>query len=438
METPPPGDSRSTMPPHATPRSDDEGPATARAIHVVWLIPDYYSFLVDGFLELGKRIDRLTVMCPKPAPEAVARQTPSISFVECPPRVFPFTRGVLAATARCVTRHGIRRCLRNHRHLRDIAAIARRLPSVARSREPTVLHSHFAFPGGLGGSIGAPLPHVVSLRGYDILTTGDYGALWNPFWRANITSTFRNGTPVIVGSSFTAEAARRILGPDVRLSVLTEGIDVDSFSAAGRHTRESLGLQADDNVLLMASNLVPVKNVAMLLRSLPEIRRSVPRLKVLICGDGPLREQLTKISEHDVASSVVRFLGRLPRGELCDLYSLSNVFVHCALSEGFCNVLLEAMAHGLFVVTSKVGAATDVIRDGENGLLYTTGCPISLQRAVVRAFERLPQMGPALSANVAYVRKHHSIARCVSGYLSAYHMALATSYRGAVSSDRTS
>ena len=63
------------------------------------------------------------------------------------------------------------------------------------------------------------------------------------------------------------------------------------------------------------------------------------------------------------------FIGKVPHEEVLKYMSLSDVFVLPSLSEGFPNVVLEAMASGLPIVATKVGGLPEIVKNGENGFL---------------------------------------------------------------------
>lgn len=78
---------------------------------------------------------------------------------------------------------------------------------------------------------------------------------------------------------------------------------------------------------------------------------------------------------------------RLEQEELNRLYLASEIFVLPSLKEGFGIVLLEAMYHGLPIVTTKISAMPELVTDGENGLLVPVADPIALAEAISKLIE---------------------------------------------------
>lgn len=388
-------------------------------MHVVWLIPDYYSFLMDEARNLARHLSTLTILCPRSPPSGFAKQGGRISCIKHTPRLLAVCaseRNVLRALKQ---RQGISLCVRNMKQIGDIASVSSHLRQLCR-QGAQVVHSHFAYPAGCGGAVSSQLPHVVSLRGYDVLTTGTYGACWDAFYRRNLRASFEKGAPVLVASGFTRDAARRMLGPDADIRLIPEGIDISSFASSAGLSRSSLRIPSDAVVLMAASNLVPVKNVAMMIRGLAAVAPSRQPMRLLICGTGPEEQSLRDLSQSLGVSDSVMFLGHRSRTELSDLYRLADIFVHASLSEGFGLVVVEAMLHGCIVVAPRVGVAADIIANECNGFLYDVGDIQGFVSSVRKAVLQRPIMGDVLESNRRLISEQFGMAARMSSYLALY------------------
>ena len=102
--------------------------------------------------------------------------------------------------------------------------------------------------------------------------------------------------------------------------------------------------------------------------------RSVDAL-LAIAGSGPLEKECKELVQTLGLSDKVRFLGPIPHTRLRAVYASADVFAAPSITtksgdvEGFGLVILEAMSSGLPVVASRSGGITDIITEGENGLL---------------------------------------------------------------------
>jgi glycosyltransferase involved in cell wall biosynthesis len=134
--------------------------------------------------------------------------------------------------------------------------------------------------------------------------------------------------------------------------------------------------------LVYAGRLSPEKGVAVLLRALALIGAPVT---LTLAGDGPERAALEADARRLLPAGAVTFAGQLDREALSRCLGEADVCVQPSRTEGFSKAWLDAMAHGLPVIASDVGAARAVIgADGERGLLVPPGDPSALASAIAR------------------------------------------------------
>jgi glycosyltransferase involved in cell wall biosynthesis len=392
---------------------------------LTWIVPDTYGFLVDELEGLAKCIDGIRVLSGMPIPAAVRERLPKVELHFCPERSPWSTSRTRRMLGELTAIHGWRRVIASGWHTRKIAGICEALCELEANAASTVIHSHFAHPGGVGGWLVPGAAQVLTLRGYDILTTGSYGSLWNPFYRGNLLHHYAHRGIITTGSRFSTLRARQMLGSQADIRFIKQGITSPSFQAAQRHSRASLGIPAAARVLVSVGNLVEVKNPRFLLEVFAKLvlAREPGTLHLLLCGDGPLREELQRQAGSLGIAGCVHFLGKLPREELTDIYLLSDLFVHPSLSEGFGNVILEAMLHQLLVVASPVGVAPDVIRHGENGYLALPGDRAEWLQSLGEALERLSAFDEAREENRRTVIGNYSMDHRIAAYLEIYQEA---------------
>jgi len=134
--------------------------------------------------------------------------------------------------------------------------------------------------------------------------------------------------------------------------------------------RQRCRLAEDDFVLLTVCRLDPMKRVDRAIRALRHLHdRGRCRAKLLIAGDGPLRDDLQILVSELGLVDAVTFLGNVPHGEVYNLYALCRVFLSLYDLSNVGNPLLESLNAGCCVVTLDVGGTGYVIGDGENGRL---------------------------------------------------------------------
>jgi glycosyltransferase involved in cell wall biosynthesis len=164
---------------------------------------------------------------------------------------------------------------------------------------------------------------------------------------------------------------RQLVEPTQRRKILLgyHGVDVEKFTPApdGRGT--------DAPVILSVGRLVEKKGFPDLLRACDILRRKGYAFRCLLVGDGPERPALEAMVRSLQLEDIVGMPGSYSQEELLPLYRRATVFaLPCRIlkngdRDGIPNVLLEAMAVGLPVVSSAVSGIGELVRDGENGLL---------------------------------------------------------------------
>jgi len=174
--------------------------------------------------------------------------------------------------------------------------------------------------------------------------------------------------------------------------VVGRGVDSQRFAPQQRSAtlRRSWGVHDDGTpVLLHVGRLAPEKNVELVLRCWQALRRQQPGLRLVVVGDGPLRRALA------AAHPGVLFTGMLQGDALARCYASADLFLFPSLTDTFGNVLLEALASGLSVVSFDMAAAALHVRHARSGWLATPGDAIGYIDTAWQALAALAPGGPA-------------------------------------------
>ncbi len=150
---------------------------------------------------------------------------------------------------------------------------------------------------------------------------------------------------------------------------LSRGVATELFSPEKRSQalRESWGAKPDDLVVLLVGRLAKEKNIDLVIASFKAIKLRLPSAKIVFVGDGPLRGQLEKSCPDAI------FAGIRKNEELAIHYASGDLFLFSSLTETFGNVVPEALASGLAVVSYDNAAAKELITTGQNGVLVNAG-----------------------------------------------------------------
>ncbi|MCK8496811.1 MULTISPECIES: spore coat polysaccharide biosynthesis glycosyltransferase ExoK [Myxococcus] len=184
-----------------------------------------------------------------------------------------------------------------------------------------------------------------------------------------------------------AEAIRRMLVEEEglsasRVSVIHNGLDLARFDARMREgLKAPLPDTGDAPVLVHVANMNhPVKRQEDLLLALAMLHHGGTPLQAFLVGDGPRRKGLEKLAAELGVSDTVHFLRH--RTDVAAILSRATVGVLCSSAEGMSNAVMEGMAAGLPMVVTRVGGNTDLVRDGERGLVVPPERPAQLAQAI--------------------------------------------------------
>jgi sugar transferase (PEP-CTERM/EpsH1 system associated) len=158
--------------------------------------------------------------------------------------------------------------------------------------------------------------------------------------------------------------------PSSKIEVIPNGVDLGRFQSGDRHViRRQLGI-GDKIVIGSVGRLVPIKNYALLIRSMSRLREQFDLAAVFI-GDGPERARLEALAHELGLKNQVYFLGH--QKKVYELLAGLDIFVLPSFNEGMSNTLIEALAAGVSCVASDVGGNPEIIRDRLDGLLCRSG-----------------------------------------------------------------
>lgn len=275
-------------------------------------------------------------------------------------------------------RAGIRVTRLKSRSKFDLAAFSQ-LTQLLRDERIEILHTHLIQADILGyfAARRAKVPVIVSTK-HNTNYFQSHGA-WLPpvdgFVNRRLTRIIAVSEAV---KSFYVTTQK--LAAD-RIEVIHNGIDLAAFQQAVPVSTEVLGAKPSEKIVCCVGSLKEKKGHAVLLRAWPDVisRRSDARL--VLVGDGPLRDELHEAANHSGVRETIRFLGN--RADVPAILRASNVFVLPSLWEGFGIAVVEAMAAGVPVVASRVDGVCEIIRDGQDGVLVTPYDSEKLAQAIV-------------------------------------------------------
>jgi phosphatidylinositol alpha 1,6-mannosyltransferase len=192
-----------------------------------------------------------------------------------------------------------------------------------------------------------------------------YGLKWlEPLIRIAMRRLYHRCEAVLVPAESTA-AVFRAQRMNREIATWSRGIDRDQFNPGRRDMawRRSLGIADDEMVVAFLGRIVMEKGLDVFADAIHALSKRSVRHRVIVIGDGPARPWF----EQQLPDAI--FLGHQEGGDLARVLASADVLLNPSITEAFGNVTLEAMACGLPVVAADSTGATNLVRDGETGML---------------------------------------------------------------------
>lgn len=152
------------------------------------------------------------------------------------------------------------------------------------------------------------------------------------------------------------------------------GIDASKFNQEAISAKkkqkllENLNLYNNDYILICIGELNNNKNQQFLIKEIGSLKKRIPNIKLLLVGEGPLKNEYIRLVKRlDVEENVV-FTGF--RNDISELLKISNVLVSASYREGLPVNVMEAMTTGLPCVVTNIRGNVDLIQNSKNGYLY--------------------------------------------------------------------
>lgn len=159
--------------------------------------------------------------------------------------------------------------------------------------------------------------------------------------------------------------------PPQKIRVHYSGIDLEQFPYSPR----SIPASPEPIQILTVGRLIPKKGTEYLLQAFQRVVKKHPPCMLHIVGDGPLDKKLKIMTKELGIEKKTKFWGALPHHHVADLFQKTHIFCLPSIRtrkgnvEGIPNVIKEAMAAGLPVVSTKHGGIPEIIKHGKTGLL---------------------------------------------------------------------
>ena len=246
-----------------------------------------------------------------------------------------------------------------------------------------LVHAHYLLPVAAFALIPSAVrrkPLVITAHGTDI-----YSGL-RPRWKPWIVRALGRACRIIVVSQFLAGQLVENFGvqtpPGREIVIANMGVDTELFVPGDTDSlKVASGLPADVPHLLFVGNFVEQKGVTDLARALVLLSERGVSFRATLLGHGP---EMTEVREVTAPlGELVAFREVVPHEQLVDVFRSADLFVLPSRREGVgLLVCLESLSCGVPVVCGRAGGLPEIVRDGENGVLFEPGDPAGIADAI--------------------------------------------------------
>lgn len=237
-----------------------------------------------------------------------------------------------------------------------------------RKNKIALVHSHFG-PCGikmLPARQKCNVLLVTTFHGYDASM-----ALHNGAYLKDLETLFKYGDFFIAVSNHMKKKLVTLGCPETKIMTIYYGVPLRQFEYKTRKAKD----KNEKLTFLQVSNFVEKKGHEFTVRAFYEVKKSYPNVELLFVGDGPLRAEIENLVNNLGLNHNITFLGKKYRNEIPSFMYNSDIFIHPSITgrdgdqEGIPNVIMEAMATGMPVISTYHSGIPELAINNETGFL---------------------------------------------------------------------
>ena len=252
-------------------------------------------------------------------------------------------------------------------------ALSSRLVDVIKSNKIDLLHVHYAIPHAYAAymakkmlfDIGIEIPIVTTLHGTDITLVGSH-----PFYRPAVTFSINHSDRVTAVSKSLKEDTLNLFDIKKKIDVIPNFIDIEAIASKDKPCKRSLLAEKEEKIVTHISNFRPLKRIIDVINIFKGINSKI-NSKLKMVGEGPEKRKALRYVNDNKLKDKVLFLGN--SSEIDKILCYSDLFLLPSEKESFGLSALEAMAHGVPVISSNAGGIPEVNLNGKTGFISNIG-----------------------------------------------------------------
>jgi glycosyltransferase involved in cell wall biosynthesis len=279
----------------------------------------------------------------------------------------------------------------------------------------TAIHTSFAL---------RRLSHIPHAQTRHLLATPQSRRMGILYTAVDRASLFMSDLVVPVSKTM-GEQIRGVPGIDSRkVEPIQNGVDTQHFFVpeVREEVRQELGIAQGETVLIFTGRLEVMKRIDILLSALAGQLAQFPNTRLLLLGEGTMKDKLMVQAQQSGIAERVHWLGF--RRDVPRLLAAADVYVQSSNNEGLSLSILEAMAAGKTIISTDVGAAREVLQHGDTALIVPADDAAGFSEAL-RDVLANPQKAATLARNARrIVNEQFSVEKMASAYGDVYRRLL--------------
>ena len=304
-------------------------------------------------------------------------------------------------------------------------ALSSRLVDVIKSNKIDLLHVHYAIPHAYAAymtkkmlfDIGIEIPIVTTLHGTDITLVGSH-----PFYRPAVTFSINHSDRVPAVSKSLKEDTLNLFDIKKKIDVIPNFIDIEAIASKDKPCKRTLLAEKEEKIITHISNFRPLKRIIDVIDIFKGINLKISS-KLMMVGEGPEKRKALRYVSDNKLNDKVLFLGN--SSEIDKILCYSDLFLLPSEKESFGLSALEAMAHGVPIISSNAGGIPEVNLNGKTGFISNIGDTKSMINNAISLLSD-PQKHKLFKKQAQLQAKKFDLESVVNSYERIYNGAVAS------------
>jgi glycosyltransferase involved in cell wall biosynthesis len=238
--------------------------------------------------------------------------------------------------------------------------------------------------------------------------------------KAYLSPFYRACNLVIVPTLSIQQVLEDHFGLVAPVDIIPNGLDLTPYKNKAQPVdRSTFGFTKDDVISIYVGRLSPEKNISLLLRAFYGVAMTYDRVRLLLVGEGPERDNLESLVRHMNIQDKVFFTGLVEYKEIPSYLFASDIFVTPSSAETFGLSTVEAMAAGLPALGINAPGSGDINEDGITGLITADDLAVFTAKLVRLSTDH--QLRRTMGKNAALASEKYDIQTTSSTILQHYH-----------------